>query len=1142
MQKFLLNNKIKLNFVLLTMFFSISLNAQQWNTTDWKFSTPRQFGFTAFDVHFINNTNGILVGSEGGIAVTTDGGVKWKYGAYTFPSFNGFTTRQSFNDVHYASTSTAYAVGNAGLMVKTSDAGQTWNFVNTPFQPGNTNKNINAVWFLNKDTGYIGGTYLDVDSMPKLYITKNGGATWDSLAAPVPNGKSRVGYVNNVNVPSVLDDVTAKAKEIYRIEFLNANLGYICGTASSLFPRVSVSVNAPTAANPCLPNTGSLTGSASNAALLWKFQNGVLTDYSISKERLGFQGIVTNTVVCNTSYNGAQISPTGQQYRAMKIINDSVVIMMSFNNNCVLRVNTGVNDKTPNINNANALEPGKYLIYNFPFPPTAGPNIIAPIPAVQTLLASNPYHIKRAANGDLYASSNFGRLWASSDTGKNWIEKASYLTGQNYSTVGFWAMDILPNGKIITAGTGGVVNEFTQGGVAASSNVSNYILENPTISTEEIEFADCNNGIAAGGSTITVTENGAKTWVAKNRTDFANSNTSILGLSYIATNKAYFATNNGTIYKSIDKGTTLDPVYQDVNYQMNDVQAIGNDTVYAIGYSSFSVATASRKSTFFRSYNNGVTWSAVDIIPAGPFAPSTAAPNLSKMYFADRNVGFAVGTINSIYRTGDGGTTWTRVSPFPAINHSPTGFASSSVSYKDVYATDANTIFAVGNMFTAVNNRRIYKSIDGGLTWADISGNLPTLVETGNLNGVLFHDANNGYVVLPGGVMIRTTNGGTSWTVHIAPSSVLTEHLAFAPRIAPPGTNMANRRLFVSGFGIQAPVPILEFGNPTLTQVSTTETSTVASCSNTTAGSITVTATGGLAPYLYSIDGGAPQTSNIITGLNTGNHTLRIMSQACDTLVKTINIGFNNNLVLTKSNDTTVCKGAPVQLNAGGNAATYIWSPATNLNATNISNPLATVNASVTYTVTATLNTCVLSKNVIVSVGPNPYVTAGPDFTILSGDNVQLLGSGNTNITNIAWTPNATITSGAATFTPITLPTATTTYTVTVKDANNCISTDDAVVTVVPYCVKVLEAFTPNGDGINDRWQVTTNAACTNQVIVNIYNRYGSLVYNNENYNNTWDGTYKGKAIPDGTYYYKIKYQLINGKTVLQQGNVTIIR
>jgi gliding motility-associated-like protein len=87
-----------------------------------------------------------------------------------------------------------------------------------------------------------------------------------------------------------------------------------------------------------------------------------------------------------------------------------------------------------------------------------------------------------------------------------------------------------------------------------------------------------------------------------------------------------------------------------------------------------------------------------------------------------------------------------------------------------------------------------------------------------------------------------------------------------------------------------------------------------------------------------------------------------------------------------------------------------------------------------------------------------------------------------------------------------------------------------------------MNAFTPNGDGINDRWLVTNGAACTNQIVVKVFNRYGNEVYSNENYQNNWDGTYKGKPVPDGTYYYVINYRLISGRVVPAKGDVTILR
>ena len=146
-----------------------------------------------------------------------------------------------------------------------------------------------------------------------------------------------------------------------------------------------------------------------------------------------------------------------------------------------------------------------------------------------------------------------------------------------------------------------------------------------------------------------------------------------------------------------------------------------------------------------------------------------------------------------------------------------------------------------------------------------------------------------------------------------------------------------------------------------------------------------------------------------------------------------------------------------------------------------------------------------------------------------------------TNATSVAWTPAGTL-NNASLVTPIAKPDATTTYLLTALNADNCTATDNVTITVVPSCIKIMNAFTPNGDGFNDRWLVLNGTACTKQTLVSVYNRYGQLVYRNDNYENNWDGTYKGKPVADGTYYYNVTYRLINSKTVTLKGDVTILR
>lgn len=90
-------------------------------------------------------------------------------------------------------------------------------------------------------------------------------------------------------------------------------------------------------------------------------------------------------------------------------------------------------------------------------------------------------------------------------------------------------------------------------------------------------------------------------------------------------------------------------------------------------------------------------------------------------------------------------------------------------------------------------------------------------------------------------------------------------------------------------------------------------------------------------------------------------------------------------------------------------------------------------------------------------------------------------------------------------------------------------------------CVEPPKVFTPNGDGFYDKW-VVINGTCAKVVKVNVYNRWGGLVYSNTNYRNEWEGTYKGKALPDGTYYYVIDVQQNNRNPYRLTGNVTIMR
>ncbi|MEO7522653.1 MAG: gliding motility-associated C-terminal domain-containing protein, partial [Ferruginibacter sp.] len=84
-------------------------------------------------------------------------------------------------------------------------------------------------------------------------------------------------------------------------------------------------------------------------------------------------------------------------------------------------------------------------------------------------------------------------------------------------------------------------------------------------------------------------------------------------------------------------------------------------------------------------------------------------------------------------------------------------------------------------------------------------------------------------------------------------------------------------------------------------------------------------------------------------------------------------------------------------------------------------------------------------------------------------------------------------------------------------------------------------AITPNGDGINDRW-ILSHGNCQFKVSVSVYNRYGSLIYHSDDYQNDWEGRYRSGTCPDGTYYYLVKTMYSNRTEKVFRGNVTILR
>ncbi|MBP6416130.1 MAG: PKD domain-containing protein [Chitinophagaceae bacterium] len=172
-----------------------------------------------------------------------------------------------------------------------------------------------------------------------------------------------------------------------------------------------------------------------------------------------------------------------------------------------------------------------------------------------------------------------------------------------------------------------------------------------------------------------------------------------------------------------------------------------------------------------------------------------------------------------------------------------------------------------------------------------------------------------------------------------------------------------------------------------------------------------------------------------------------------------------------------------------------------------------------------------------VTVNPYPVVNAGPDLFILQdgSDTIQPIITA-INPTYL-WTPNLYFLSSNTILNPIVKGVDDITYTLTVTGRGGCIATDQVFIKVLKG-PEIPNIFSPNGDGIHDKWEIKYLDTYPGGT-VEIFNRYGQLIFRSVGYGVPWDGTVNGKQVPIGTYYYIVDPK--NGRKIMS-GYVDVIR
>ncbi|MBF9253903.1 gliding motility-associated C-terminal domain-containing protein [Pontibacter sp. 172403-2] len=234
-----------------------------------------------------------------------------------------------------------------------------------------------------------------------------------------------------------------------------------------------------------------------------------------------------------------------------------------------------------------------------------------------------------------------------------------------------------------------------------------------------------------------------------------------------------------------------------------------------------------------------------------------------------------------------------------------------------------------------------------------------------------------------------------------------------------------------------------------------------------------------------------------------------------------------------------VCPGSSATLSAtAANGETLEWYDApTGGNLLHQGNTFTTpaLNTSAVYFVQAVNSTgCISSERREVKADVVvPQAIVSGDATIFYGKAVKISAEGGVSY---KWSPETGL-SDPTSASPMASPKETTTYTVTVTTAGGCTATNQLTVTVSPK-VEPANAITPNGDGYNDVFQIKNLEAYEN-CTVQIFSRWGELVFESRGYATPWDGTKKGQPLPVGAYYYIIH---LNSTEPPISGSVTLVK
>ncbi|MBK8565448.1 MAG: gliding motility-associated C-terminal domain-containing protein [Saprospiraceae bacterium] len=355
---------------------------------------------------------------------------------------------------------------------------------------------------------------------------------------------------------------------------------------------------------------------------------------------------------------------------------------------------------------------------------------------------------------------------------------------------------------------------------------------------------------------------------------------------------------------------------------------------------------------------------------------------------------------------------------------------------------------------------------------------------------------------------------------------------------------------FSHSVAIVQPLPFEVFLNPTQTQN--------LSCPGEPDGSISVVAQGGnLGNLVYLWQNSvAGTTEATATGLAAGNYSITVVDpEGCtDSLTHTLSEPPPIQFRLGEAAQIQ-CFGQTTTITVdtvwGGNSnAAYVFSSGTCIQLA-LGQACPVVAGDHTIEVQDVFNGCVVDTTITIAEPPEITVVLPPSIEVELGDSLTTLDPTIVSafpIDTFLWTPAE----GLSCFdckNPRVLAIEPATYTLTIVDVNGCSAMAQVFVDIDNNRnVYIPNVFSPNGDGINDKFQVFTGLGVLRINAFRVYDRWGELMFEEQDIVPSndgtvgWDGEFRGQRMRPAMFVYAIEVEFIDGRKLLYKGDFTLLK